>query len=77
MSRQYDALELIGWLRAMSYLCDIPFVLQTPADAKRFSTDKKLEAAGWLQPKGQDHANDALRHLLLYMVGSRLMEVPR
>jgi len=76
-SRQPASLEIIGFLRAEAQWLDIPFVLQTPADAKRFASDEKLAAAGWLQPKKDDHANDALRHLLLYCVKMRLMEVPR
>jgi hypothetical protein len=77
-SRQPASLELIGFLRGLTDVDPtIDFVLQSPADAKRFASDEKLAAAGWLQPKKDDHANDSLRHLMLYMVKNRLMEVPR
>lgn len=76
-SRQTTALELIGCCRWLSMRYDLEFVLQSPGDAKSFATDDKLEKAGWMVKKADDHANDALRHLLLYSVKNRLMEVPR
>lgn len=76
-SRQTTALELIGALRWMTVKSGGEFVMQSPADAKRFSTDGKLTSAGWLQPRARDHANDACRHLLLYCVKNKLMGVPR
>ncbi len=79
-SQQTTALEVIGFLRATALLYEgVDFVLQTPADAKRFSTDARLDILGWTRrPKAKwDHANDALRHLLLYLVKNKLMEPPR
>lgn len=78
-SQQTTALEVIGYLRACAHRDKIPFVLQTPADAKRFATDARLDTLGWTQrPKAQhDHANDALRHLMLYLVKQRIIEPPR
>ena len=66
-SRQYQPLEIIGALRWMAsfYLCK--FKLQSPSDAKIFAVNEKLKIIGWYQP-GRDHANDALRHLMLYLV---------
>lgn len=66
-SRQHYSLEGIGALRWMSHRFGAKFVLQSPADAKRFMTDDKLQKLGWYQ-KGRDHANDSARHLALYMV---------
>jgi hypothetical protein len=66
-TRQYDALESIGALRWMANKHHIEFVLQTPADAKRFADDAKLKAAGWYFPTPGGHANDAARHLMLYL----------
>lgn len=84
LSQQTTALEVIGYLRAMAHLEGIPFVLQTPADAKRFTqvdndAHARLDMLGWTQrPLAKhDHANDALRHLLLYLVKNRLIEPPR
>lgn len=83
-SQQTTALEVIGYLRAMAHLEGIPFSLQTPADAKRFTqlgtnSHGRLDALGWtLRPLAKhDHANDAQRHLLLYLVKNKLIEVPR
>lgn len=45
-------------------------VMQTPAQAKGFWTDKKL-LANHLYRRGHDHANDAMRHLMYwYKFGS-------
>jgi hypothetical protein len=65
-SWQPDALEVIGALR---YLCakhDVEFLTQSPADAKSFSTNAKLDRLGWR--KHSDHKDDAVRHLLLAAV---------
>ena len=61
------AIEIIGAARWICYKRDVPFTLQTPADAKSFVTDEKLRALGWYVP-GIDHSRDAARHLLLYLV---------
>lgn len=74
-SRQTTALEVIGFLRGACYINGAEFVLQSPGDAKRFATDERLKSAGWYVP-GQPHANDAARHLLLYLVKNGQMEVP-
>jgi hypothetical protein len=65
---QPDALYTIGALR---YICErdgIEFVLQSPADAKRFATNDKLATIGWRHPTSGGHAEDALRHLLLISI---------
>ncbi len=66
--------EGIGALRFLTELYDVPFYIQTPAAAKQFSTNKKLEQIGWYRP-GQGDANDAARHLLLHAVGDGLIDV--
>jgi len=62
---QPQALEAIGVVRYLARRADCPFELQSPADAKRFSTDQKLKKLGWYTPTEGGHVNDALRHLLL------------
>lgn len=62
---QPDALEAIGVARFLARKNGCLFELQSPADAKRFSTDEKLKKLGWHTPTEGGHANDALRHLLL------------
>ncbi len=69
---QPDALEVIGALR---YLCakhDVEFVEQLSADATNFSTNKKLDQLGWRAHR--DHADDAVRHLLLAAVRRGLVD---
>jgi len=72
---QPASLEIIGALRYVSWLRQIPFVLQSPADAKRFSTNEKLKTLGWYQSTVGGHANDAQRHLLLYAIKTELIPV--
>lgn len=71
-SPQYDALYIIGHVEAVCYASGIPFALQTPTQAKAFSTDDKLKKLGWYKPTPGGHANDAARHLLRWLVTARL-----
>lgn len=66
------SLELIGVSRYLAAKHDCAFVLQTPADAKNFMKDERVKKLGWWQ-KGKPHANDALRHLGLYVFTHKLM----
>jgi hypothetical protein len=62
------SLELIGVCRMVSRLyCGRELKLQSPAEAKRFSSDLRLQHLEWYKP-GKGHANDAARHLLLALV---------
>lgn len=72
-SRQNFSLELIGAVRWMCLQHKVKFVLQTASEAKAFVTDDRLKHIGWWV-KGQDHARDALRHLLLFLIKTR--EIP-
>lgn len=63
----HDALDAIGVLK---YLCrwhGHQFEFQTPGQAKRFVPDAQLRALGLWKP-GQDHARDAIRHLVFGVV---------
>lgn len=62
---QPDAVETIGVLRTLCRWHGHVFELQSPADAKRFSTDAKLKKVGWYKSTRGGHVNDALRHMLL------------
>lgn len=68
-SVQKDALHIIGGLEALILVGEIDAALhlQSPGQAKAFGTDDKLRRLGWWV-KGQDHARDALRHLLTFIV---------
>lgn len=72
-SWQPEALYTIGALRYIAQVERAEFVLQTPANAKAFSTNEKLKALGWYTPTKGGHANDALRHLLLYCASNDLV----
>lgn len=66
-SPQYDALYLIGAVEAWCYKYDVPLIFQSPGEAKGFGTDKKLKALGWYKATSGGHANDASRHLMVYL----------
>lgn len=66
--RQGDALDILGYLDGLCYLKQVPLTLQTAAQAKSFATDDKLRRLGWYQKTKDGHANDACRHLLVYLV---------
>lgn len=70
-TRQYDALEIIGWLKLECPHLGIPLTIQTPAAAKAFSTDDKLRVMGWKDRSKGGHRDDAARHLLKFLVDQR------
>lgn len=68
------SLELIGVARMISRLfSEQELVLQAPSAAKRLCSDDLLKALGWYVP-GKGHANDAARHLGLFMMGRGWMD---
>ena len=66
-SRQSWSLEAIGAMRYMLEKQGRNLVLQSPGEAKGFATPEKLKKVGWWLP-GNDHAQDAARHMLTYVV---------
>lgn len=69
------SLEIIGVARYIALEHGRDLVLQKPADAKRFATNPRLKALGWWHKGGGGHANDAARHLLLYVAQKRLIDM--
>lgn len=69
-SQQLDPLYIIGVVEYLALSRNCPFFLQAPSQAKSFATDAKLKSAGWWVP-GQDHARDALRHLMVFLCTHR------
>jgi hypothetical protein len=69
------SLEQIGVLRHICEKHNVPFVLQNASDAKRFSTDERLDGIGWYKPPGAGHARDAQRHLLLYLTKNKIIDL--
>lgn len=62
------SLRLIGAVEYICYKNDIKLVKQMPSNAKAFSTNEKLRAVDMWHKGGAGHANDSLRHAMLYMV---------
>jgi len=61
------AIELTGVIRYAAWSYRTPLEEQAPADAMNFVTNDKLKRLGYYTP-GPDHANDAMRHLILAAV---------
>ena len=74
LSQQHDPLEIIGCLRWMCHSRGHEFVMQSPSEAKAFSTDAKLKNVGWYKP-GMGHARDASRHVLLYLAKNGIIDL--
>lgn len=74
-TRQYDALEIIGWLKLECPFLGIPFAMQSPSKGKAFGTDDKLRALGWYDRTPGGHRNDAARHLLTFLADQREPEI--
>ena len=70
-SRQDDPYMILGYLSGWCLLHSVPLHVQSPGQAKSFSTDSKLRRLGWFLPSSGGHANDAARHLLVYLVTHR------
>lgn len=64
------SVEYIGVARLYAQLHNITFRLQMPSHAKNLWTDDKLKKLG-LHHKNMPHANDAIRHMLYYLVVER------
>lgn len=74
MSQQHDALEIIGAIKFLCRKYGHTLTMQTPAEAKAFSTDAKLKNVGWYQP-GLPHARDASRHALLFLAKQGIIDL--
>lgn len=70
LSKQYDALYIVGAIEAMCFLKEIPFFHQHRS-AKAFGSDAKLKFLGWYAPSRGGHQNDAMRHLLRHLIVTR------
>lgn len=74
-----EALDVNGWLEIEAQRKGFDLVYQSPAQAKRFSTDEKLKALDWFERTKDGHANDAARHMLVYLMsntGARRALIP-
>jgi hypothetical protein len=78
LSKARDAHWAMKQIGILEYWCETrghTFTLQTPSEAKSFATDAKLKTLGWYTPTKGGHANDALRHLLVYMVKQEMIDL--
>ncbi len=75
-SRQYEALYCIGGLLTFAQLYEgVSIVLQSPGEAKALVTDERLKILGWYDAvKGKEHARDALRHLVRWLVQTKRLD---
>ena len=70
LTNQDDVRYIIGWVDGQCHRCRVPYHEQRPAEAKKFATDDKLKALGWYKG-GFGHADDAARHLLVFLAKIR------
>jgi hypothetical protein len=66
------AMECAGAARYLAHAYDITFKMQNANDAKNLVSNEKLRKAQWYIP-GKDHANDAMRHVGLAMMGLKIV----
>lgn len=66
-SQQQWSIEIIGMCRLLALAHGAGEInLQSPADAKRFSTNPRLKQLGFWHVGGGGHALDAIRHGVLW-----------
>lgn len=77
-TQQRRGLELISreYIGVMKLTCNqngVPLIQQKPAHALSFMDDEKLKRCGELRTPLHEnrHANDALRHLLFYLINTQ------
>lgn len=72
-----ETIELLGTLRWLAHMAEVPFVVQMPSDASNFDAKGgKLKRLGWWT-RGSDHARSATKHLVLYLVNEGLIDPKR
>lgn len=64
LTRQYDALEVIGVCRWLAHAHGAQFMLQGASSAQRCGNREVLQALGWWKPGG-DHLNKAAAQVAL------------
>lgn len=62
------SLEVTGVVRAVALRNDKSIVLQNPGDAMKFVSNEMLHRLELWHRGGEGHANDALRHAVLFAV---------
>lgn len=67
--------EYIGVIKLFCETYHVPLLFNNASTAKTFISDDKIKKLNLWQP-GQAHANDALRHLLRYLVVQKKIRTP-
>lgn len=68
-----DSKEYIGVAKLWTQQHDVPFVEQTASTAKNFVKDSNIKKLDLWAP-GLNHAMDAMRHLLFYLINNTVMK---
>lgn len=71
--RVYDPLDAIGYIRYAAFRDGFTVEYTKPADVMAPFPDVALKAAGWFN-RGNQHANDAARHLAYRLVRDRVLD---
>ncbi len=71
--RYNDSIEIIGFLRFLCRRHQRKLIEYSASDAKSFVTNEKLKALKMYTRN--DHARDATRHLVLYLVRHKLIDI--
>lgn len=66
-SSQPDALHIIGAIKFLANKHGFTLVLQPPSN-KKFCDNAKLKSLGWHHPSKGQHQNDAIRHIVYYLL---------
>jgi hypothetical protein len=66
-SSQPDALHIIGALKYLSNKHGFKLVMQPPSN-KKFADNSKLKYINWYEASKGQHKNDAVRHLIYYLM---------
>jgi len=75
LSNQDDVRYIIGYVDGIVHRTrGVEYVEQRPAEAKSFGTDAKLKKLGWFSG-GAGHADDAARHLLVYLAKAKVSDI--
>lgn len=64
------SLRLLGVAEYLAHAYAVPFIEQTPSQAKRLVTNDMLRAGGVWHKGGEGHANDAIRHAVYRLLTS-------
>lgn len=77
VGKEGDAHWALGAIGVIEYLAErdgFTFTIQGASAAKNFSSDERLKSLGWYRSTKGGHCNDAIRHLLLYLVKNQLID---